>query len=229
MWLRDDLNDCFTYFKLSELAIVRTPILITDLLMIVRRLAKGFSSSIDRFFDVSQNVSRNRQQGFTLLELIVTMGIAAIVMVIALPSLQSVVNNGRISSARDGVANAIKMARSEAVYSKIPTTICASADQQSCSGTGDWDNGWIVFNDADADGELDAGDVLVDVFYGSGAVTIGAGSGGGTITFQSSGVKTNVAVDSIGFCDPNAELHGKSLSVGATGSLRYLGDGAAGC
>ena len=173
--------------------------------------------------------ARPLQAGFTLLELMVTAGILAIVLVIALPSFQSVVNNARIASARDGLANAIKMTRSEAVFSKIPTTICASVDQQSCSGTGDWDNGWIIFNDADADGQIDNGDTLVDVFYGGGNVNIGAGSGGGIITFQASGMKTNVAVDNIGFCDPDAELDGKSLSVGNTGSLRYLGAATAGC
>lgn len=157
------------------------------------------------------------------------MGIIAIVMSIALPSFQTAINNGRIASARDGLANAIKMARSEAVFSKIPTTICASADQLSCSGTGDWDNGWIIFNDADADGQFDAGETLVDVFYGGGAVIIGAGNGGGAITFQATGMKANAAVDNIGFCDPDAELDGKSLSIGATGSLRYMGDTTAAC
>jgi type IV fimbrial biogenesis protein FimT len=95
-----------------------------------------------------------RSKGFTLLELMVTLFIVAIVMAAAVPSFKSLsVRNRLVTYTNDFIAT-VNIARSEAVRRGSPVTICHSSDGASCGGT--WSDGWIAFADADNDG--DAGD-----------------------------------------------------------------------
>ena len=56
-----------------------------------------------------------RQRGMTLLELMFVLTIAGVLMAVALPYLQNVVDNNRVVSYRDSLAGGIKMTRNEAV------------------------------------------------------------------------------------------------------------------
>ena len=173
-------------------------------------------------------------RGFTLLELMVTLLIVSILAGIAAPSLSNLVSQSQIVAARDSLANAIMMARSEAVFGKQPVTICASTNQQSCSGGGDWDSGWIIFTDEAPTGSIEGDDELIDVSYGSGNVLVGAGDDVDAITFLATGMRDiagGANVITIGICDYDGDeaIEGKALSVGLTGSLSYADSDDAGC
>ena len=115
------------------------------------------------------------EQGFTLTELILTMTIAAILVAVAAPSFDSMVNNNRVTTEVNRFISHLQYARSEAIKRGIDVSICASDDAIDCK-VGTWTEGWIVFvdNDGDADGDtgsIDAGDIVIRVFE-----TLGAGS-----------------------------------------------------
>lgn len=90
-------------------------------------------------------------KGFTLLELIVTLSILAIVMALAFPSFSSLLIKQKIKSKRDELMSAFQYARTEAVTQNRSVSICASTNSWSnsptCSGNTDWSTGWIVFYD----------------------------------------------------------------------------------
>jgi type IV fimbrial biogenesis protein FimT len=85
-------------------------------------------------------------KGFTLVELIITVAIAAIILGIAVPSFQVFTANNRVTSANNSIVQGLNLARFTAVTSNEDIAICGSTDTSTCS---DWNTGWLVYNDAD--------------------------------------------------------------------------------
>lgn len=97
-----------------------------------------------------------KSAGFTLVELMVTLSVLAILLTIGIPNLQIFVQNTRLQSQAASLMGDLNYARSEAVRLGSPVAVCASADGASCSGVASWETGWLIFNDRDTDGVVDA-------------------------------------------------------------------------
>jgi len=105
----------------------------------------------------------NRDYGFTLIELMITLAVAAIVLGIAIPSFNSTVLNNRSLALGGELASAINFARAEAVKRSTRVSICPSSNGEVCLGANDWAKGWIVFTDtapADSTATATIGTVL---------------------------------------------------------------------
>jgi type IV fimbrial biogenesis protein FimT len=100
-------------------------------------------------------------RGLTLIELMMTIAIAAILLAVAAPSFQQAINANRLGSAANELASAINLARAEAVRQNRRAVLCRSADGSACDGTSSLWRGWIVFVDTDADGVRDAGEPVI--------------------------------------------------------------------
>ena len=74
--------------------------------------------------------------GFTLVELMVTLTVAAILAVTAVPSFNSYILNQGVRSTSFELVSALAYARSEAIKRNQPVTLQAEA--------GDWLNGWVA-------------------------------------------------------------------------------------
>lgn len=96
------------------------------------------------------------KRGFTLVELLITIVVASILIAVAVPAFSSFVQNNRITAQTNELVTAIATARSEAIKRKQGVTVCNSSDGATCSGS--WDQGWILFTDANSNGTVDAGD-----------------------------------------------------------------------
>jgi len=95
-------------------------------------------------------------RGFTIVELMVTLGIMAIVFAMAIPSFEGMVKRNMVQKVRDDLYSDLVLARSEAMARNRQVTVCASANASAaapvCStGATDWNTGWIVFSDTDGD------------------------------------------------------------------------------
>ncbi|MDF3193914.1 GspH/FimT family pseudopilin [Pseudomonas sp. 1928-m] len=138
-----------------------------------------------------------RNQGFTLIELMVVIAIIAIIAAIAIPNYQSSIDAGRKTSATNNLLGALQFARSEAVIRRSnKVKVCASADGNTCSGS-DWSTGGVVLDDT----------TLLRSIPAAPDVTIS----GNAITFKNDGTTTASSISVTG---------GKTISVNIIGHAK---------
>jgi type IV fimbrial biogenesis protein FimT len=107
--------------------------------------------------------SKRHTSGFTMMELIVTMSIVAILLMIGIPSFRYVTASNRISTEVNGLLGDMQFARSEAVKEGLWVTVCSSNDGQNCNGGPTWQSGWIVFLDSNDNQTVDPGEAVMRV------------------------------------------------------------------
>ena len=91
-----------------------------------------------------------RNSGFTLLELMVTLAVAAILATIAIPSFWNLIQSNRATTEANELVSALHLARSEAIKRGTRVSLCPSSNQTTCTGGTNWSQGWIVFLDTAA-------------------------------------------------------------------------------
>lgn len=89
-------------------------------------------------FPVGAGLRRRIQAGFTLIELMVVVALAAVLLGIAIPSFKDLIVGQRVKAAAFAFANAAVLARSEAINRNSQVVLAAA--------TGGWQNGWSVKN-----------------------------------------------------------------------------------
>lgn len=94
-----------------------------------------------------------RQQGFTLVEMMVTLAVAIILIAVGVPMFTSVAANNRAAAQTNALVTALNLARSEAVGRATRVSVGPTSG-------GNWANGWAVFIDADSDDTVDSGEEL---------------------------------------------------------------------
>lgn len=104
---------------------------------------------------------RSGSGGVTLIELLVVLALVAVFQTLAAPALSGVANSMRITAAVNTFFSSIHLARSEAIKRNVRVVLCKSATGDACASTGGWEQGWIVFHDANNNASLDAGEVLL--------------------------------------------------------------------
>jgi len=103
-----------------------------------------------------------KNTGFTLIELMLTLVVAVILVTVAIPGFRSLIQNNRSATQANELLTAFILARSEAVKRGSAISACASSDQSTCAASTNWATGWIVFtDDAGTAGVLDSTDVLI--------------------------------------------------------------------
>ncbi|MGH8129114.1 MAG: GspH/FimT family pseudopilin [Gammaproteobacteria bacterium] len=103
-----------------------------------------------------------KQRALTLLELMFALAILSIIGLIAIPTWQSTLVYGRRAAALNALRSSLALARSAAITHGKTVDLCTSHDHHHCDN-GDWDDGWIVFVDQDADYEHDDGERILHV------------------------------------------------------------------
>ena len=120
---------------------------------------KAKQTSISRLYrSVETQCGESRQLGMTMVELLVTISIAAVLATIAAPSMVSTMNDIRQKSAANLIASDLNFARGEAIKRNMRVLICATnAGGTGCETTSpSWLAGWVVCIDSDSDGVCDA-------------------------------------------------------------------------
>jgi len=111
-----------------------------------RNICSRFSASIvtamKRILAAPYSSAFNR--GFTLVELMITITILAILLAVAVPSFNSTIRQNQIISESNNLLSSIMYARSEASKRGSNVSICSSSNGSSCANSTDWSTGWII-------------------------------------------------------------------------------------
>ena len=145
-----------------------------------------------------------KKSGFTLLELMISLGILGILLGFAAPSFTTIISNNRISSSLHDFAGALQLAKAEAAARLNSVTVCKkNAASTACVGGGNWQPGWIVFSDINGDGAVDDGDTVILIHEALDARITFNGTVGMTdsITYNSSGRTSITSTQILIMCD----------------------------
>ncbi|MEM9401987.1 MAG: GspH/FimT family pseudopilin [Pseudomonadota bacterium] len=167
--------------------------------------------------------TQNTQNGFTLIELIVTMAIAAIVLSVGVPTFRGTIANNAMIADANRFVTSVNLARSSAVKFQRDATICVSTDWNNavptCTGGSDWSAGWIVFVDKDRDNTVDADEVLAVNEPLNDRATF-ASAGQSSFTYNSRGfVDTG---DTLTLCDNRTGEMGRQVRINGAGRARVV-------
>ena len=143
------------------------------------------------------------KNGFTLLELLITLAIIGIVAAVGFPSLSQIIKNNRVSASVNSFIGTLSYARSEAI--KRGTTITVNATNAETSN--EWGAGWNI-----ADGAT-----VLKTFSDLGGSTLDSTNGLSQITFNSRGFLASA--DNLSLCNDEGD-NCTSIIVFATGNAR---------
>lgn len=89
--------------------------------------------------------------GYTLADLLVTIGVIAILSVTAVPAFTTLLLDARMTRQVNGLVHAIHLARQSATVRLVDVVICKSLDARRCAHDAEWDDGWLLFANTDGD------------------------------------------------------------------------------
>ncbi len=156
-------------------------------------------------------MAAQNEQGFTLLEVLITVVVLAILVALAAPNFKTLMDKNAVASQANEIMANILMARSEAVKRDQNVVVRKKS--------GSWKNGLIVFADLNGNNSYQSGSeapLIVDHFTPDNTVNVtGSGAAATFIRFNSRG---RGVTSSGGNLTPNADY----ITLSKNGQTRYI-------
>jgi type IV fimbrial biogenesis protein FimT len=161
---------------------------------------------------------KKSNDGYSLFELLMTLGIFAIVMTLGLPSMGNMVASHRLRVEIDMLFHAVHLARKESVVRRRVVTICPTRDGENCEPTNDWTVGWMMFvnHDRSNAGTRDQGEPVLKYSQPGNGVRISANRH----SFSLRSTELRATNGTIVFCDSAGRIPARALVISYTGRPR---------
>lgn len=165
------------------------------------------------------------KNGFSLIELMATVAIVAIVVAIGTPSFVGAIKNNRLTGQLNSLIGALSYARSEAAkQGQNSVTICGSNDSATCNSDS-WETGWIIFRDGDSNGAVGAGEPILrisEALNGNNTLRTTGFATAGSISFNNLGMVNSIG--SLVLCDDRGASDAKAIVINISGQSRVATD-----
>jgi type IV fimbrial biogenesis protein FimT len=175
------------------------------------------------------------QAGINLAEVMVVVLILGILAAIGVPSYRATILNNRLLAASNDLVTTLNLARSEALKSGERISVCKTSTSTACDTSAPWERGWIVFADAGTAGQIDAGDMVLQVHEAlyNGMTVRAEANFADFLSYVGSGRSIGSAGGTAGgwlrLCDPRGAASAARVSVTATGMVSSSQGGESAC
>lgn len=140
-------------------------------------------------------------RGFSLLELLITLTMVAIVAAFSLSSLNMVLQRGQQRAAASELISIINLSRNTAIQEQVSVTLCPISEKGKCSK--DWNQPLIAFRDPMRKREVSHSDQVLRILnLGNDGITIGRTGIRDYFRFRPSGLAEE-AIGNIVWCPKN--------------------------
>lgn len=178
-----------------------------------------------------QGVNFSRFKGFTLVELLVTVALAALLAGLAAPSFMRFMARSEMTAVVNDFSGAIQSARMEAISRNQCVSVCRRAsDSLSCAAEdGSWNKGWIVYENPSCSADVEVNPVADRVLRSHGKVPATlmlngeTGDAPSVVVFTPRGLPLNISMAMrMAFTDLRGEQAApeRIMALSATGRLR---------
>ena len=163
----------------------------------------------------------NEKNGFTLIELMITLAVAAILLTVGIPNFRDFVYNNRLTTQANRFVTDMALARSTAVKYQRNAQICVSTSYNTanpaCTGGTNWGAGWIVWIDKDRDNVIDSANEVIRVAEPVTGTTTFTSAARSDFTYNSRGFVN--ATDTLSLCDNRTAEIGRNITLRPSGHL----------
>lgn len=161
-------------------------------------------------------------QGFTLIEMMVTVAIAAIIVGLGVPAMKGFLDTNRRAAAVNSFVTDIQRARSTSASRGNTIVMCTATDASGCSGDTRWEDGWMVFIDSNGNDTFDSAvDTSLSFTEPASGVTMPSNSPTGLLRF-SPGFLSMTGNLTVAVCIDNVNENGRQVTVSNTGRPRLV-------
>jgi len=161
-----------------------------------------------------------RTDGFTLVELLTTVLVSAIILSYAIPSFLDFVEKTSTRTAAEDLLESFRNARLTAIEQKAYVVVCHSKTGAGCDGT--WDDGYLVFNDKNDNGAYDSGEEIISFqrFKDSLTIKVASATNNYKVYFDQNGWTSGSANSLLICAKPGTNKNGYQLVINRAGRIR---------
>jgi len=156
---------------------------------------------------------------FTVLEMLTTLGVLAILLVIGVPTLTEYGLRQRMNASINALHTDLTLARSEAIQLNTQVVACPGNRATGCLDSNDWSQGWIIFSDLNGDKQLQALENIHRAEPALEQLLVLSTPGRRLIRFYPNGSAPG-SNGSISFCDRRGPENARRLVISTVGRIR---------
>ena len=161
---------------------------------------------------------RQKIRGYSLLELLMTLGLLTIILTLGVPSFGNISANQRLMTQTNALFHDVHRARKESVVRRRVVSLCPTFNGEACEPGSDWSAGWMMFVNLDRDWPAvrDPGELVLRRYQTGRSARIMANRR----SFSLRSTELRATNGTVIFCDPAGRGTARALVISYTGRPR---------